>query len=323
MLDVLNLALPFFGLILLGLLCGRLNRIPEAGLAWMNFFIVYVALPALFYRILAQTPLEQLTQARFILATTLSTLVAFALALAIALFARRHRTGKLAEATIAASAGSYGNVGYMGPGLALSTLGSDAAAPVALIFCFDSLLLFSLVPSLMAVAGSSRKGAVAAAGDVVRRILTNPFLVASALGALSAALHFEPPVALDRLMGFLQSSAAPCALFVLGVTVALRPFEPVPWEVPALALTKLTVHPAIALVMLSLLGPFAGPWMATAVLMAALPPALNVFVMARQYDVWVTQASGSVLIGTLMSVVTLTAIMWAVKTQALPLPLFH
>jgi hypothetical protein len=64
MLDVLNLALPFFGLILLGLLCGRLNRIPEAGLAWMNFFIVYVALPALFYRILAQTPLEQLTQAR-------------------------------------------------------------------------------------------------------------------------------------------------------------------------------------------------------------------------------------------------------------------
>lgn len=94
-------------------------------------------------------------------------------------------------------------------------------------------------------------------------------------------------------------------------------------EVPALALIKLTVHPAIALVVLSLLGPFAGPWMATAVLMAALPPALNVFVMARQYDVWVTQGSGSVLIGTLMSVVTLTAIMWAVKTQALPLPLFH
>ena len=41
MLDVLNLALPFFGLILLGLVCGRLNRIPESGLAWMGFFIVY------------------------------------------------------------------------------------------------------------------------------------------------------------------------------------------------------------------------------------------------------------------------------------------
>ena len=40
--------------------------------------------------------------------------------------------------------------------------------------------------------------------------------------------------------------------------------------------------------------------------MAALPPALNVFVLARQYDAWVEQASGSVLIGTLVSVVTLT-----------------
>jgi malonate transporter and related proteins len=76
-------------------------------------------------------------------------------------------------------------------------------------------------------------------------------------------------------------------------------------------------------VLLSLLGPFAASWMSTAVLMAALPPALNVFVMARQYDVWVAQASGSVLIGTLMSVVPLTAIMWMVRTQALPLHLFH
>src|ERR1700742_532025 len=116
MLDVLNLALPFFGLILLGLVCGRLNRIPESGLAWMGFFIVYVALPALFYRILAQTPFEQLAQARFILATTLSTFLAFAIAFAIAMLARRHRAGaRLAEATIAATAGGYGNVGYMGP----------------------------------------------------------------------------------------------------------------------------------------------------------------------------------------------------------------
>ena len=59
--------------------------------------------------------------------------------------------------------------------------------------------------------------------------------------------------------------------------------------------------------MLSLLGPFAETWVSAAVLMAALPPALNMFEMARQYDTWVAQASGSVLFGTLVSVVTLTA----------------
>jgi malonate transporter and related proteins len=316
MLDIINLALPFFGLIFLGFACGKLKRIPDTGLAWMNFFIVYVALPALFYRILAQTPLDQLAQVRFIVGTTLATLSAFCLAFAVG-FAMRRR--HVAEATIAGLAGSFGNIGYMGPGLALATLGAEATAPVALIFCFDTLLLFSLVPLLMGFAGTQQKTLAATALEVVRRIVTNPFMIASALGAASAALHFEPPVALDRLMGFLQNAAAPCALFVLGVTVALRPLDRMPWEVPFLVAIKLVVHPAIVLVLLSLLGPFSDAWMAAAVLMAALPPALNVFVMARQYDSWVAQASGSVLLGTLASVVTLTAVMWLVKTHGLPL----
>ena len=56
MIDVLNLALPYFGLIFLGFACGRLKKIPDTGLAWMDFFILYMTLPALFYRILAKTP---------------------------------------------------------------------------------------------------------------------------------------------------------------------------------------------------------------------------------------------------------------------------
>lgn len=86
---------------------------------------------------------------------------------------------------------------------------------------------------------------------------------------------------------------------------------------------KLILHPVIALVILSLLGSFPRGRVYTAVLMAALPPALNVFVLARQYDTWVEQASGSVLIGTLTSVVTLTGVMWLVKSQLLPLNLFQ
>jgi malonate transporter len=315
MLDVINLALPFFGLIFLGLAFGKIKQLPEAGLAWMNFFIIYVALPALFYRILAQTPLEQLAQARFIIGTTLATFCAFVLAFAIGFAMRR---GQVAESTIAGLAGSFGNIGYMGPGLAFSTLGGEATAPVALIFCFDTLLLFTLVPVLMAFAGTEKKPIGATALEVGKRIVTNPFLVASALGAASAAAHFQPPVALERLLAFLQNAAAPCALFALGVMVALRPLKKTPWEVPLLVIVKLVVHPIVVLTLMSLLGPFAETWVATAVLMAALPPALNVFVIAQQYGTWVEQASSSVLFGTFLSVVTLTSVMWLVKTQSLP-----
>jgi len=121
---------------------------------------------------------------------------------------------------------------------------------------------------------------------------------------------------------FLQNAAAPCALFTLGVTVALRPMKKMPWEVPPLVAVKLVLHPCFAFVLLSLFGPFEQSWVYTAILMAALPPALNVFVFAQQYDTWVEQASGAVLVGTLISVFTLTTVMWMVKTHTLPALLF-
>ena len=319
MIDVVNLALPYFGLIFIGFVCGKVKNIPHTALAWMDFFILYVSLPALFYRILAQTPIEQLAQLSFVGATTLATALAFAIAFGIGLV---FRPGRLREATIAALAGGYGNIGYMGPGLALATLGSAAAVPVALIFCFDSIFLFSAVPLLMALASHSKRGKLAVVVDVLRRIVLHPLLVASALGVLSATVRFQPPVALDRLLEFLQVAAAPTALFALGVTVALRPLNRVPTEIPLLALVKLVLHPLMALVLLSLFGRFDPLWVYTAVLMAALPPALNVYVFARQYDVWLEEASSAVLFGTAVSVVTLTAVMWLVKIEALPLQLF-
>ncbi len=320
MIDVLNLALPFFGLIFIGFGCGKLKQIPDTALAWMNFFIVYVALPALFYRIIAQTPLEQLAKVDYVFATTLSTFWAFAVSFAIGMAIRR---GDIAESTIAGLAGGYGNIGYMGPGLALATLGPQAAVPVALIFCFDTLLLFTLVPFLMALAKPQQVSISATALEVVKRIVLHPLVIATGLGVLSAALRFQPPVALERLLQFLQNAAAPCALFTLGVTVALRPLKKMPWEVPFLTVVKLVVHPLLIFLLLSLFGPFDQLWVGTALLMTALPPALNVFVFARQYDAWVEQASSAVLVGTLVSVLTLTSVMWMVKTGTLPPLLFR
>jgi malonate transporter and related proteins len=51
MVDILNLAPPYFGLIFIGFACGKAKPLPEQGLAWMNFFLLYVSLPALLFGI--------------------------------------------------------------------------------------------------------------------------------------------------------------------------------------------------------------------------------------------------------------------------------
>ena len=91
--DIIGLALPFFGLIFLGYGCGRFVRLPEEGLAWLTFFIIYLALPALFYRIVSQTPFAELVNPRFILAVVISTSLCAFLALGLALWLRRGQCG--------------------------------------------------------------------------------------------------------------------------------------------------------------------------------------------------------------------------------------
>lgn len=317
MIDILNLALPYFGLIFIGYACGKHKRLPEAGLEWMNFFLLYVSLPALFFRTLAKTPFAELNNPPFIIATTAATASAFLLSMVGAKL-----IGKLSmrEAAMAGLGGGYGNIGYMGPGLALATLGAQAAAPVALIFCFDNIFLFTIVPLLMVLTDGERRPLWPTLALVARQILLHPLIIASYLGALVAAFHVPVPVALDNTFQFLQSAAAPVALFALGVTVALRPFERVPWEVPGVVFVKLIAHPLMVFGFLILLGPFPPEWAGTALLMASLPPALNVFVIARQYDTWIEPASTLVLIGTFVSVVTLTSVMWLIKTGTVVFP---
>jgi hypothetical protein len=317
MVDILNLALPYFGLIFIGFACGKAKGLPEQGLAWMNFFLLYVSLPALLFGITSKTPFEELNNPPFVIATTLGTTIAFVLAL----FGGR-LIGRLSfrEATLAGLSGGYGNIGYMGPGLALAVLGPKAAAPTALIFCCDSIFLFSIVPLLIALSDGKGRHRLQTLGLVVRQIVLNPLIMSACAGAVAAALHIRPPVAIDKTLLFLENAAAPVALFVLGVTVALRPFGRVPWEVPGVIAVKLLIHPLVVLGLMLLLGPFAQPWAATAVLMASLPPALNVFVIARQNDAWIEPASVAVLIGTFASVITLTSMMWLLQTGRLVFP---
>ena len=283
----------------------------------MNFFLLYVSLPALFFRVIARTPFKELNNPPFIIATTIATALAFTLSL----FGGK-LIGKLSwrESSMAGLAGGYGNIGYMGPGLALATLGAKAAVPVALVFCFDTIFLFSITPLLMVLTDGERRPLLPTAALIAKQIFLHPLIVASYFGALVAYFHVPIPVGLDSMLQFLQSAAAPVALFALGVTVALRPFERMPWELPGIIAIKLIAHPLIVFGLLMALGPFPPQWAAAALLLASLPPALNVFVIARQYDTWIEPASAAVLIGTFVSVVTLTSVMWLLRTGAIVFP---
>lgn len=314
MLQVATLAFPFFGLIFLGFFAGRIFKVPAEGLAWLNIFIIYFALPALFFQLISKTPIEELANWTYVFSTSFSTYCAFALAFCMGIYVTK---GNVAVATIQGMVGGYANVGYMGPGLTLAVLGPEAAVPAALIFCFDVALVFTLAPLLMAFAGTEKQPPSKLALQILKKVFLHPFIIATIAGVLGAAFHFEPPQAVDTILTFLRSAAAPSALFAMGVTVALRPLKRFPIELPGLLAVKLIAHPLIVYVMLGVVGDFDPVWVATGVLMASLPPAATIYVIAQQYNVYIERASTAVLVGTGMSVATVTFVLYLIASGAL------
>jgi predicted permease len=194
--------------------------------------------------------------------------------------------------------------------------------PAALIFCFDVTFVFILTPLMMAIAGAAGESLRDTLIAIPRRVLLHPFILATLVGVAGAALEVSPPEPVERLLATLAGSAAPCALFALGVTVAARPLKRIPLELPFLVFAKLLLHPALAFLILSFIGGFDRLWVATAILMASLPPAATIYIIATQYRTYVLRASSAILLGTAASVFTVTGALYLITHDLLPAELF-
>jgi len=317
--DIAALVLPLFGLIFLGYLIARITRQPEAAMGWLNTFIIYAALPALFFKLLSKTPIEKLASWQFILANLFVTFSMFVL---VFLIARMIRKSSVAAGTIQGLAAAYGNIGYMGPAIAILTFGEVAAVPVALIFCFENVLHFIIAPTMMAFSGEEKRSPASLIKEILKRVFFHPFIIATIIGVGAAFFNFEPPRPVEGLINYLAQAAAPCALFAMGVSLALRPLKRIPLELSYIVPANLMVHPLLMYIVMSWAGDFDPIWMYTAVLLAALPTATNVYVLAQQYSVWIERASASVLITTVCSIFTVSALLYAIKGGYLPPDLF-
>ncbi len=315
--EILNLALPFFGLILLGVFASRRWHVGDQGLAWLNIFLVYFALPALIFLVVSAAPFEQLINWPFVTATTSVTVFAF---LAIVAASRLLFGTPLKTATLQGTAGSYGNVGYMGLPLAVAFFGPEAAVPAALVFCFDCAVQFVMTAFLATLA--HERNEEAHWGEVTIRILkqvtTHPFIVATVIGVIASALEFKAPGALGTILDMLMRAAGPTALFALGVTVGMRKFEGFGPELALVAGMKTVLQPVLAFLAVSLVPGTPAMWLHVAVMMAALPTASNAFILASQYKSYVEGASTAVIVTTLASAATIPLIVYAIKAGVIP-----
>lgn len=302
----LFVVLPIFALVFAGWMARRLAALGDTATREVNRLVVYLALPALLFDIMANADPTELWRPGFIAAFALGCAIVFAGTLAV----RMARGRQLADATLEALNASYANTGFMGFPLVLAVIGESALVPTMVATILTVSVLFGIAIILIEFGlqtGSRRR-------DIWRKttaaLVTNPLLVAPVLGALVMASGLDLPAPAQSFLDLLGAAASPCALIALGLFLAQTPDAGEGNRtglVATLTALKLIAQPAATWLVA---GPLLGLTPATVhlvVLLAALPTGTGPFMLAELYGRGGVVTSRVVLLTTVLSVLTLSA----------------
>ncbi len=315
-LDILQVTFPFFALVLCGYVAARRRLLPLDAIGGLNTFVLYFALPCMLYRFGASTPISRL----FDPAVVAVWLPCALLMVGGTLRASMNDRIRWNDASFGALVAAFPNTGFMGVPLLVALLGARAAGPAIATILVDMVVTTSLCIALSRLDGAGQAGAAQAVKNALRGVALNPMPWSILLGGVASWLRLEPVKPVAATIGLLADSASPVALFTIGAVlarsqrVAAASGEgPKPWQdfVPV-ALGKLVLHPLLVLGVGTALraaglplDPFA---LMVLVLVAALPSASNVSMLAERFGADTGRIARIILLTTAASFLTFSAV---------------
>lgn len=322
MLPILLVTFPFFVLVLAGYLAAWRGMLPLASIPGLNGFVLFFALPCMLFRFGASTPVAQLLDPAVALTYLLCALLMVALVIAVT---RRGRIG-WNDAALGALVGAFPNTGFMGVPLLVALLGARAAGPAIVSILVDMVITSSLCIALSrldppggAGAPGVRQTAAQAARNALKGVAANPMPWSILTGAVFSWQQWQLPRPVLVTVGMLADAASPVALFTIGAVLARSRLlaqqdrsHAVPWsEVLPVAAMKLFLHPLLVLgagLLALRLGVALDRFALTVLfLVAALPSASNVSMLAERFGADNGRIARIILVSTAAAFVTFSA----------------
>ncbi|WP_343312361.1 AEC family transporter [Brucella sp. BE17] len=305
MFSTLIVVLPVFALIFSGWGAFKLKILGSHAITELNRFVVYLALPALLFDVMANTDGSDLWQPGYITTFLLSSFFVFALPFIIRMRGRK----PLADVALDGLNAAYPNGGYMGIPLALIAFGPGILAITTIAIIITICIVFAFTIVLIEIDLQTRSNPFHLAWTVTRSLMRNPLLLAPALGAFVSFLGIAIPAPAETFLKMLGGTASPCALVALGLFLAQsRRIERESVKtIGFLVAIKLFLHP-LATWLLAVYVFHLPPLLAeSAALMAALPTGTGPFMLAEHYRREAAITSNVILYSTIISVLSVSA----------------
>ncbi len=306
MLAVLEAFAVIAVIIAAGAVVGRTGVLGDNARMVLNRVAFHVGVPALLIITLSESTPAQVFSLP-LLVSAVAALVMFGASFTFAVVLRRR--GR-ADATIGAWAASWVNSGNLGIPLSAYVLGSTTEVSVLLVF-----QTVVLVPLGVAIITSEAQGGSSVRSQV-REFVTNPIIVASAIGIGLALTGVTLPRAIHEPLDLLADLAIPTVLLAFGmalVTQTSRPTQESRLELAVAVVFKVLVMPALAYALARWVFGAPAEQVAVITVLAALPAAQNLNTYAAVFGRGETLARDVTLITTLASVPVITALAYLME----------
>ena len=309
--QVANLVLPVFAIIITGWLAGWLGYVSRSLADALVHFAYNVAMPALLIVTIAQEHARSLLEWRFLLAFGGGSILCFLLVFA-ALRAGWGRSA--ASSTMYGMAAAMTNTGFVALPVLHSIYGQPAVLPAAVATVFVAAVMFPIAV-IMLEKENGKHGETAHPLVLVKQIVLNPMVLSTLIGLAWAITGLPIPAPLADYLNIFAGALTPCALFAIGLGLSVEGIASNLTASIALAVVKLLIMPLIvyALCVLSGLNPL---YTIAAVICAAVPTAKTTYILAGQYKVEEPLVAATVSITTVLSVGTLLGWLYALRLVA-------
>ncbi len=302
---LLSTVAPVFGIMAIGFAAARFRVLDEASVRGLVLFVFNFAIPILLFGSLAAIELPENVSWGFLVAFYAGSGAAYALGMLTGRWFGRD----LAAQAIFGMSGAFSNLVLLGVPVILTAFGPEAALPMFLIIGFHSMTFMPITVGLIHAGrgdGVSWRTQLVEVGGAVTR---NPIVIGLAAGFAANLSGLVLPTGIDRIVELMGGAAVPTALFAMGASLVGYPARGD--RAPAIVLTvlKLLIHPFLVwVVAVPVLG-LEGLWVSVAVMLAAMPTAVNTYLFGERYQAAPGVAARTVLISSIFAVLTVSALL--------------
>ena len=289
---------------LAGYFAGRLRVFNEGGSTVLSRFVFVVALPALVFISLARVPVEEFFIWPFLGVLGGGMLATFCISFVVA---RLVFPGSLTAHGLHGLTAMYSSTGYIGLPLVMIAFGDAAMVPGIIGAVITGAVFLPLAIVLAEIDKGWGSGNIIVA--TLLGVIKTPVTIATVAGLTASALNIAIPVPISVFCELLGDAFIPCALFSAGLFMVGRSVKGVKSEITWLVFAKLVLHPVITWWLAYHVFELEGILPAIAVLQAALPSGVPVFVLAQQYQIFVTRSNTAIVLSTALSVFTLSGLL--------------